>query len=165
MHARTTAALVFVALAGTALGGQENRSDVNGGDHIVIRMTGDLARAYARRIDPSRQNEVPAGVQISTTATVAQKIGDGRVRIEHFSHIKRNGNVTRLVSLTATVDVTKIVTDVTPENTPVYRSPADHGNGVKPTLTRRDQKTCRLELSELKGLKLRTWTLAEEIGE
>jgi len=73
MHVRTIAAIVFVALAGNTLSGQENDPVVNVGDHLAIRMTGDLAGAYARRIGPLRQNEAPAGLQISTTATVAQK--------------------------------------------------------------------------------------------
>jgi hypothetical protein len=128
-------------------------------------MTGDLAKEYARRTGSLKWNEAPAGLQISTSATVAQKRDDGRFRIEHFSHINRVGNLARLVTLTAIVDSTKIASDVTPKNTPVYRSPADHQKSVKPTLTQKDQSALRLELSELKGVKLRTWALAEEIGE
>ncbi len=165
MTLRLVVILGFLAVAGNALSAQENSSNVNVGDHLVIQMTGDLAKEYARRTDLLRQNESPTGLQISTTAIVAQELDDGRFRIEHSSHITRDGNPARLVTLTAIVDSTKIATHVTPANTPVYRSPADHKKGVKPTLTRKESKTLRLKLSDLKGLKLRSWTLAEEIGD
>jgi len=150
---------------GNAASAQEKILSINVGDLLFIQMTGDLAKEYARCTRSLKWNESPAGLQISTSATVAQKRDDGRFRIEHSSHIKRDGNLARLVTLTAIVDSTKIASEVTPKNTPVYHSPADHQKGVKPTLTQKDQRTLRLELSELKGVKLRTWALAEEIGD
>jgi len=126
MLLRTISALTLVVVVGNAASAQDKTLSVNVGDHLVIQMTGDLAKEYARRTGSLKWNEAPAGLQISTSATVAQKRDDGRFRIEHFSHINRVGNLARLVTLTAIVDSTKIASDVTPTNTPVYRSPANH---------------------------------------
>ncbi len=154
---RTIAAVAFIALAGRALHAWASSPNVNVGDHLAIRMTGDLAREYARRTGSLRQNEVPTGLQISTTAAVEQVRDDGKIRIEHSSSIMRNGKPARLVTLTAIVHPAKITTHVTPENTPIYRSPADYQRGVKPTVTRKVSEIRRLDLSDLRGLKLRVW--------
>jgi len=162
---RTLTALVVVAVMGNGLFAQEGNPSAKVGDHLFIRMTGDLAKEYARRIGLPLGNQAPAGLKIETSATIAQTLGNGRIRIEHSSRIKRDGKQDRLITLTATVDPTKITTHVTHKGTPVYASPADHKNGTKPALTKGDTKTLRLQLSTLKGLKLCTWALTEEIGE
>jgi hypothetical protein len=157
---RALAALTLVVVIGNGLLAQQNDATAKVGDHLFIQMTGDLAKEYAQRSGSLRINEVPDGLQIETSATIAQKLNDGRIRIEHTSHLNREGGTTRLVTLTATVDPTNITTDVTPKGTPVFASP-----GAKGKRTTEDTKTLRLKLSDLKGLKLRTWTLSEEIGD
>jgi hypothetical protein len=162
MLCRTIAALVALAsIANGSLFAQQH-APCKVGDSVVIEMTGDLAVEYAKRVGSFKENT--SGLQISTTAIVAQRHNDGRFRIEHTSHIIRDGRSARLVTLTATVDSTRFVTDVTPVGTAVYSSPADQLNGIKPVLTTRETSALRLQLSDLKGLKLCTWTLAEEIG-
>ena len=165
MLVRTLAALVVVAVFGNGLFAHGDNASVKVGDHLFIRMTGDLAKEYARRTGLLRDNEAPDDVKVEISATIAQKLDNGRIRIEDSSFIKRDGKQDRLITLTATVDRTKVTTDVTPKGTPIYASPAAHKNGTKPTLTTEDTNVLRLHLSDLKGLKLRTWTLAEEIGE
>jgi hypothetical protein len=160
---RAFAALVVISSIGCDLFAQQKKTTPGVGDHLVITMTGDLAKEYARRIG-SRGQDLP-GLEIETTATIAQQFGDGRVRIEHSSPVSRDGKLTRLVTLTGIVDSTKVETTVIPKGTPVYASPGDHKAGTKPNLTPDATTTRRLQLSDLKGLKLRTWTLAEEIGD
>lgn len=165
MLARTLAALAVVAVIENGLWAQQRDDAAKVGDHLVIRMTGDLAKQYTRCTGSLQENEAPAGLAIETIATIAQKLDDGRIRIEHSSRIKGNGNQARLVTLTATIDSAKVTTDVTPKGTPIYASPAAHKSGTKPAMTSEDTKILRLQLSELKGLKLCMWTLAEEIGD
>jgi hypothetical protein len=162
----TLAVLAIVgAMENRSLFAQQNDAAAKVGDHLVIRMTGNLAKQYARCIGSRLKNEAPAGLMIETTATIVQKLDDGQVRIEHVSHINRNGNPMCLVTLTATVNSSKITSDVVVKGTVVYASPLAHQKGAKGTPTQEDTKTLRLQLSELKGLKLRTWSLAEEIGD
>jgi len=164
MPVRTLVALALVAVTGHGLLAQQSDAAAKVGDLLVIRMTGDLAKQYARRTGSPQETEASAGLTIETTATIEQKLDGGRIRIEHRSHIVRDGHQARLVTLTAIVDSAKFTTDLTPRGTSIYASPADHKNGAHPRTTTEDTKTLRLELSELKGLKLRTWTLAEEVG-
>jgi len=165
MMARVLAVFLVVAVFGNGpLFSQEDAS-AKVGDLLFVRMTGDLAKEYAQRSGSLRENEAPAGLEISTSATIAQTLDNGRIRIEHWSQIKRDGKQDRLLTLTAIVDRTKITTDVTRKGTPVYASPAAHKNGAKPSLTTEDANVLRLQLSDLTGLKLRTWTLESEIGE
>lgn len=157
---RVLAALALVVVIGSDLFAQQKISTAKVGDLIAIKMTGELAKEYARRTGSLEANEIPDGLEIETMATIAQQFDDGRIRIEHSSQIKTKGKAIRLVTLTATVDSSKVATDVTPKGTPISASP-----GAKPSLTTADTKTLRLKLSDLKGLKLRTWMLSEEIGE
>ena len=72
----------------------------------------------------------------------------------------KNEKPIRLITLAGKVDAHKITTDITPKGSKVYSSPE-----AEPTFTTEDYLNRRLELTELKGFKLRTWTLAEELGE
>lgn len=160
MLMRTLAALAVLAVIGKgSLFAQQNTS-TKVGEHIVIQMTGDLAVEYAKCTGSISKDKVPPGLEISTTATIAQKLKDGRIRVEHTSHIVRTGEPLRLVTLTGIVDSTELTTDITPKGTEVFASP-----GAKPTLKTTETHTLRLTLSDLKGLKLRTWTLAEELAD
>ena len=160
MVVRILAALTLVLGIGNGLYAQQNHPTAKVGDHLAFRMTGDLAKQFAQRTGSLRGNEASDGFQIETIATVAQQLNDGRLRIEHTSSVNRDGGTTRLVTLAATVDPTKITTDITPKGTPVYASP-----GAEPKLTTEIAKTLRLTLSDFKGLKLRVWTLSEEISD
>ncbi len=160
MLIRTLTTLAVLAVFGNeSLLAQQNTA-TKVGEHLAIQMTGDLAVEYAKRTGSINKDKVPNGLEISTTATIVQKFKDGRIQIEHTSHIVRDGEPVRLVTLTATVDSTKLTTDITPKGTEVYASP-----GAKPTLTTTETQRLRVTLSDLKALKLRTWTLAEELGE
>jgi hypothetical protein len=157
---RILAALTLFFVTGNGLLAQQNDDTARIGGHLAVRMTGDLAKEFAQRTGLLGKNDAPDGLQIETIATIEQQLDDGRVRIEHSSHVNREGKTSRLVTLTGTVDPTAITTDITPKGTSVYASPR-----AKPVLTTEETKMLRLKLSDLKGLKLRTWTLFEEIGE
>ncbi len=128
-------------------------------------MTGDLAIEYARRAGTLKQNDEPRGLFIESTATVAQKLDNGRYRIEHSSQFKIDNKPSRMITFSTIVEQTKFTSNAVPKNTAVYSSPADLKNGVKPTFTQDEHRSTSLELSELKGLKLQTWELTEEIGD
>ncbi|MBC7967261.1 MAG: hypothetical protein H7Z17_15205 [Fuerstia sp.] len=165
MLIRTLTALVVVLVIGSGLFAQQNDAQVKVGDAIVIHMTGDLAKQYAKCSGYGRGKELPAGLEIQAIATIEQILDDGRIRIEQSFEMKRDGKQDCLVTLTATVDSTTITTDVTPKGTSVLASPATHKNDAEPTLTSEDMKMLRVALSGLQGVKLRTWTLTEEVGD
>ncbi len=156
--------LVFAAVGSGQLNAQED-SSVRVGDHLFVRMTGERAKEYAKRSGLLQENKAPASLKIEASAMVTQTLDNGRVRVEHWLPIKRKGKQEQLLTLAAIVNRTEITSDVTRKGTPVYASPGAHKNGAKPSLITEDATELRLQLSDLKGLKLRTWTLASEIGE
>ena len=165
MAMRTIAIIALVAGIGSILWGQENYTTIDVGGHLVIRMTGDLAKEYTRRTSARKSDADSAGLEIHTTATVVQNLDDGRIRIEHSSPIRIDNKTSRLITLTGIVDPKRVKCIVVPKNTPVYSSPKDAQDGVKPGLTPKDYNEYRLDLPDLKGLKLQTWELKEEIGD
>lgn len=161
MVLRMLAAVAIVAMAGNVALAQQNDTPANAGyRHLSIEMTGELAKEYARRTGAPNGNELPDGLQIQISGTLAQQLDNGQLRIEHTSHLIREDGLTRLVTLTATVDPQEITTHVTPKGTAVSASPI-----AESVPTTEETKTRRLKLSSLKNVKLRTWTLSEEIGE
>ena len=114
-------------------------------------MSGDLAVEYGKRTGTISKGQVPSDLRISVIATIAQQLNGDRIRIEHTSHIVRNGKPDRLVTLTATVESTQLVTDPTPKGTAVFASPAKGNDGRKGTVTTKETRTLRLELSTSRG--------------
>ncbi len=163
----TRTIMAFVALASITSGSLFAQEHTPGkvGALLVLEMTGDVAREYAKRTRSIKGDGRPAGLEISTSAIVAQQLDDGRIRVEHTSHIVRDGNSVRLVTLSAIVDSTAVKTHVIPKGTAISSSPTTHKNGEEPGLTGKETRAFRLRLSEFKGLKLRSWTLADEIGD
>ena len=86
-------------------------------------MNGDLAVEYAKCTGSINKDNVPPGLEIATTATITKQLKDGRLRVEHTSHIVREDEPHQLVTLTATVDSTTLTTDITPKGTEVSTSP------------------------------------------
>ena len=160
MLTRTLVAVAALAVVGNGSLLAQKNTPTKVGEPLALQMTGNLAVEYAKRVGAIDKDKVPPGLEVSTTATVAQNLKDGRIRIEHTSNIVRNGEPLRLVTLTATVDATKLKRDVTPKGTEVYASP-----GAEPIQSTKDVQTLRLTLSDLKSMKLRTWTLTEELGD
>ena len=113
MLARALIALAILATNDNILWAQNN-ADIKEGDHVAVRLTGDLARKYSQQTGQLNNRQAPPGLEISTTATIAQKLDDGRIRLEHTSHVTRQGNQTRLVTITAIVPSEKVKADTTP---------------------------------------------------
>jgi hypothetical protein len=154
MMVRVFVALMLVVGIGNHVFAEQKDAAVKIGDLVVVTMKGDLAKEYLRSVS---HETTARGVEVQVIAHIAQRLEDGRIRIE----CSMSGDkATRLVTLTATIDSSKVTTVIIPKGTEVYASPE-----AKPKLTTEESKDLRLELSDLKGVKLRTWTLSKEIGE
>lgn len=158
---RELAAVAVVVVFANGLLAQQQGVVLQVGDRVAIQMTDDLAVEYAKRTGLTGRHPAPSGLEIETSALIAQHLSDGRVRIEHTSRLIRDKGTTRLVTLEATVDRTMITMHVTPKGTPAHASPG----GVQTKPTTEDVRTLRLKLSDLKDVKLRAWMLSEELGE
>jgi hypothetical protein len=161
MVAKTAAVLAIAAAFAGTLVAVEDKASVKVGDLIVLEMTGELAVEYSRRVGTLNPGEdAPSGLSITTMATVDQQLENGQLRIEHSRRCVDRDNKPRLVTLTAIVDATQITEYVIPRG-PAQRSPSD----PQQTQIDEDKRGVRVELSDLKRLKLRTWSLTEEIGD
>jgi hypothetical protein len=163
MLVRTTAALFVAVFFGSLLNAQEKNENLAVGDFVVVDLTGKLAMEFSRCCGDTGTNS-PSPI-VSTIGTITGKTADGRFRVELSVPTKRQGVAPRLVTLSMTVDAKDITTQVTPKDTATYASPADSARAVKPTMTTKETKSRHLALSDLKGAKLQTWVLVDEIGE
>jgi hypothetical protein len=161
MTIRSFAPLALGLLFNCAALAQLRETTIMEGDQIAVNMTGDLAREYAKATGIKRDMKRIDGLTIETMATVEQRLANGRIRIEHSSQVNQDGKAARLVTLTAIVSRSKVTNEVTPKGTKVYASPGSKDGKV----TTEQTEMLRTSLSDLKGLKLRTWTLASEIGQ
>jgi hypothetical protein len=162
MHSRTIHCIaVAVMLVGQANAEHEVAAPALG-DKVWVRLEDPLAHEYAARIGVPQQQA--QGLSIEIIATIEQRQPDGTYRIEHHMPIS-TGEKPQMETLTATVDPKDFAVDVTPKNIPVYSSPGDVKNGIKPTLTQAERRNLRLTLSKLDGVKLRTWALVDELGQ
>lgn len=132
---------------------------------IVLNMSGELARKYAQISESIDGDESLGDLRISTTAVIAQRLENDQVRVEHSAPVKSEGRPDRLVTLTTTVDAKKIRSFVRTVYTTSYSSPAAKEAGEKPTLSPSHHSTPGLSLADLKGIRLRSWTLESEISE
>ena len=156
MLARPFLALAALAVLTPALFANPNGKSIKTGDEVAITLTGDAAQKYAERIMP----RAPADLELSVMGTVTRIGADGRARIEHSASVKRAGQVDRLVTLVAEIDEGQLAPRTIPAGTPVFSSPVDS----EPTSTKENAEILTLQISDMKGVKLRIWTLAEEIG-
>ena len=160
MTIRVLAVLAIISHFGTDLLAQQNVP--GNGERIVLQLSGDLAKEYGRRTGASQKVLNDPGLRVEIVATVVQALADGQVRIEHSCPVGENGKLTRLITLMATVSPDKITRSETPKGIVVFASPADR---TPQTVTVAASRTFRVELSGLKGVTLRTWSLVEEVGE
>jgi hypothetical protein len=105
-------------------------------------------------------------LEISTIVTIADKLNDGWIRVEHSLRIVRDGEPARLVTFAAMVESTRLTSGATPKGTAVFGSPREQGNeGTKPATSAQETKLLRLKLSDLREFKPGTRALAEEPGD
>ncbi|HEY2828243.1 MAG TPA: hypothetical protein VGJ04_11650 [Pirellulales bacterium] len=167
MHVRKIIAITAVVFCANAIFAEDKTANIKVGETVIFEMSGDLAKAYAHCYGAMANVSDKQTIQVSTTATVAERFDGGQFQIEISSPVTRQGSPPRLVTLTAIVDAKDFVTVHTPKNTPVYASPAEYvpKNGAVPRVGQADSDSLHVQLSNLKGVKLRVWTLNEEIGE
>lgn len=159
MTIRAMAVLALTSLCGTDLLAQQNVP--GNGERIALQLTGDLAKEYGRCTGILEEAPNTPGLRLEIEATVAPTLADGQLRIEHSYPIRENGKQARLVTLTATVAPDRMIRTVIPKGTLVFASPWDR---MRPSVTTAKTRAFRVELSNLKGVTLRTWSLVEEIG-
>lgn len=158
MFARALVALMLAAPLPNALFAQGTAASIKIGDPIQIEMSGELVKEYGR-VANMLPDPVPERFSISVIARVEEMQEDGRLRIEHSSYVKADGKPLRLVTLSGWVDSRPIATGGNAQGALVYTTPGATG---RPAAS--ESKWKRLELAELKGLKLRSWALTEELG-
>ena len=156
---KTRLAAILFALIPTSLLAQQADSVAKVGDMVTIKVTGDLAQDVAKRISKLPEGRPLDGLKIHMAAAVRDVSPDGTLYIEYLQ-MMRDEKPVRLITLAGKVDPRKITTDITPKGTKIHSSPEAEGK-----VTTEDYLNRRLELTDLKGFKLRTWTLAEELGE
>ena len=168
MVVRIRSILAFAGLVGavvTVMGNvnfaQDNVKAGNVGGKLVIKMTGDLAQEYAKRTGPIREEKVDSGFEIQAVATIVEKANDGQLGIQHTSYVHLEGKLAKLVTLTGNVNPSRFTTYGVPKGTITYENPGPNAS----TRTTADSTILQLEVSDLKGLKLRTWSISDEIGE
>jgi hypothetical protein len=150
---------VLLALMPTSLLAQQADSVAKIGDMVIIEVTGDLAKDVAKRLSKLPEGRPLDGLKIQMAAHVRNVSPDGTLYVEYLQ-MMRDEKPVRLMTLAGNVDPRKITTDITPKGTQVFDKPEG-----EPKFTTEDYLNRRLALTDLKGFKLRTWTLAEELGE
>ena len=156
-------ALMIAAFFTSPLSAREAPPKVRVGDDVVITMSGRLAEDYMRIT--TGKPATGRGLEVQLVANVAQLLPNGQLRLEASSSSRAKDQTERMVTITATCYAKQIMTRPIPKGTPVYASPAAAKDPANAKLTTADSRTLEVELSGLKGLKIRIWTLAAEIGE
>ncbi len=178
MAFRTLAAflVIFGVLIANGPSVGQNNSSFKVGNLVVINMSGELAKEYMRQTASNIDREFSPGLVVSALAVIDEVLEDGKLRIEHTNYVspmepipslglepksyRPTGSPTHLVTLTGTIDPQRITTDVSPEGTLQSKDP---NSKSEPSVA--EVRTLRIDLPDLKGLKLRTWTLTDEAGE
>lgn len=162
MFTKTWLALLVIVSFVTRAASAQEPERIQG--FVVLEMSGELALEYGKLTGTVKSDQVPKDLSISTTAIVAQHLEGEKIRLEHSCPIMKKESSTQLVTLTVTVDKTAIKTTETPAATKIYSSPGAGQSGEQPTVTENETKQLTLSLSDLTGVKLRTWKLVTEIG-
>ncbi|MCA9193016.1 MAG: hypothetical protein KDB03_14675 [Planctomycetales bacterium] len=135
---------------------------------ITLEMSGELAKEYIKITGPIDGDEITGNFNITRTAFIADHLENDQVRIEHSAHVASEGSQYRLVTLTATVDeknLRSLVRTVLVGDFAFSDSPDANESGKSPIMSTRHISATQLSLTELKGVKLRSWTLESEIGD
>jgi hypothetical protein len=136
--------------------------EVEIGSQVILTIRGEVASEYARRSGAMKRDEkAPKGLSIQMVATVSQRLKNNQYRIDLSDEVEGADGKQRLITLSTIADAGEIKERNIPKGLPVYDSPADAKNGVKPVRFTEDRKELWLELSNLKAAKFQTWSLVE----
>jgi hypothetical protein len=130
------------------------------GDQLAIKMTGEAAKAYSIATGAPDTVQASQGLSTEILGTVAQRLTDGRFQVQHLSNVRQKDKSERLVTLTAIVRPEKVQTKVTPKGTMVYASP----KSTVASVTTQSSSFPQIELDDLGGVRLQTWSLMNEVG-
>lgn len=135
---------------------------------IVLNLSGDLARDYARMIGAIDGDAIGVRREIATTAVIVPPLGQNTVRIQHRAQVESEAGPDRLVTLTAVVDKTAVrsfVRTVIAGEFSFSDSPTEPESGESTTVTARHLSSPILSLADREDVRLRSWTLESEVGE
>lgn len=156
MMIRLAAGLACTLMLENSLQAHDRSPTAEVGDLVAIELTGDLASEYARRIGFRREEDPPLSLQTKITARIAQRLRNGRFRIEHVASVTAGGGKIQLVTLTVIVNREELATTIRGNRSAIFTSVTDEY---------RSTRSHALKLCDFKGLRLRTWNLAEEIDD
>ena len=137
--------------------------NVEVGDQVVLKMSGRIAEDYVRIT--TGKPATGSGLQVQVMATVAQLLGNGQIRLESSNSLRENDQTERMVTITGRCYTKQLVARPIAKGAPVYASPGEAKDPAKAKLTPSDSRMLEVELSGLMDLKIRVWTVAEEISE
>ena len=176
MLVRSLSIFLLGVLLARGLLAQQHGTTVKPGSSVFVTMTGELAKEYAKRTGLYADGKFPSGFRVETIAVIEQVLNDGQLLIEHSVEVgprelvkssgsepksnRLTGSPTKLLTLSGTIDTKRVKA----ESLPVATLQSNDPNS-KPESSIAESGSLRLELADLKGLRLRIWTLSEEIGQ
>lgn len=157
-----SAALGLVILVNTS--SAEEPSDLERGATVGVELSGEVATEFARMCGQTRSKDIK---KISTSGTIVQKFDADKYRLVVSQSIVNSDKTECLVTITAIIDSHNIDSQVTPKGTPIFVAPVATADkkAVPATLTSHETKWTLVKLTELKGVKVRMWTISEEVGQ
>lgn len=158
MRSRFIAAFLIAILYTSPLFGEQGDQEVKVGDLVSVEMSGDLVQEYVRCCCGKPKAE--EGLTMSFLAHVVQILDNKHVRIEDSMPMKNEDGKERLMTFSVTCDSKRIASRQVPKGTAVYDSP----DQKRVALTTKVSNTQELKLTDLKGVKIRVWTLTKEVG-
>jgi hypothetical protein len=135
---------------------------------LLLSLSGDLAEEYAQIVGSVAGIKTRAVRDISTTAFIAERLENNRLRIEHTTQFSGQGTPDRLVTLSATIDASQVKSLVRTvyEGSFSFADPTgEYATGESPAVKARHLSVPLLSLTDLTGVQLRSWTLESEVGE
>ncbi len=162
MIANTCSLTVVAVVLFATLAHANETTSLGVGTTVFLTMTGELAEKYSQQVGALPKNrKPPSGLAVSTSARIVQKLKDGQFRLESVSRPIERSKQTLLITLSVTVKRGAITKSQTRAGTQVYSSPrVQHAVTTTKPIT-----SYRIQLSNLKGVRLRTWKLQSELGE
>lgn len=133
--------------------------DVAIGDVVTVSLEPEVAATWFRMLGDDERIKEGVGVALPAIVTYVHK--DGRFCFDLSSTNETEEGETRLVTINVTLSYNDPAIKLfrKPAGTLVYRSP----NDPQPVASEKESKSVSVSLAKMTDLKIRCWTLAEEI--
>lgn len=166
MNARIMLVVAAFAMIGTEYVVAQDEFAPKVGDHVVIRLRNRVAMEYTRmKGEHEGSATLSSEFVCDTIATITQILPDGQVELEQSSAVVIKNGVTRMLTLSATVDPKVKATNITvrriPAGTLIYFLPKDR-QPIESQATKAELTMTEIDLSNAK-VELRSWVLADEL--